>query len=578
MLIELSITNLAIIDALRLTLVPGFNVLTGETGAGKSIIIDAMNLLLGERASTDMVRTGCAGGAVEGVFALAVDEMDELSTLLCEQGLEDDLAEETLILRREISRSRRNICRVNGRAVTLNVLQALGSHLVDIHGQGEHLSLLQPRRHVDFVDHYGGLWPERIAFGERVAALQAVRRELAALQQDERELARRIDLLRYQMGEIEAARLQGGEEATLRHQRNLLTSSERRLQLAAEAYEALYEGEDEQRAVVDLMGAVQEALTELARLDPAVGEVQGIAESCGYQLEDLARTVRDYRDDIEYEPDELMQIEERLDLITSLKLKYGDSISEVLAFAQRAGEELDTISHSEERIEELTARGATLLSELAEAGRILSAHRREAADRLSAAIEDELQQLGMAEARFSVEIAWRADESGVSLDGERYGFDATGIDRVEFFIAPNPGEDAKPLAKTASGGETSRLMLALKTALSTIDPVPTLIFDEIDTGIGGRVGSVVGEKLWTLAQDHQVFCVTHLAQIACYGAQHLRVSKQVVEGRTTSQAAPLVSDARISELAVMLGGVDTEATRHSAREMLQRVAQAGGSS
>ena len=571
MLIELSITNLAIIDSLRLSLSPGLNVLTGETGAGKSIIIDAMNLLLGERASSEMIRSGCSSGAVEGVFGLEVDASSELAAMLREQGLDDDLSEGTLIVRREISRSRRNICRINGRAVTLSALQALGRHLVDIHGQGDHLSLLQPRRHVDFVDSFGGLWPERQAFAQGVSSLHAVRRELAILQQDERELARRMDLLRYQVQEIEAARLQPGEEETLRAERDLLSSAERRLQLATGAYQSLYEGEEEQRAAIDLMAEVQESLAELAGLDPTMAEMQAAAESCGYQLEDLARTVRAYYEGIEYEPDDLDRIEERLDLIAGLKRKYGDSLQEVLAYAQRADDELDSISHSEERIEALEAQEAELLERLAADGQVLSVHRHRSADRLAAIVEVELDQLSMAEAQFSVEMAWRPHEAGLRVDGERYAFDASGMDRVEFYIAPNPGEDSKPLARIASGGETSRLMLALKTALSSIDTVPTLIFDEIDTGIGGRVGSVVGHKLWTLAQDHQVLCVTHLAHIASHAGQHLRVVKQVVDGRTASAVETLAEDERVAELAVMLGGADTEATRRSAREMLERV-------
>jgi len=491
--------------------------------------------------------------------------------MLREQGLDEDISEGTLIVRREISRSRRNICRINGRAVTLGVLQALGRHLVDIHGQGDHLSLLQPRRHVDFVDSFGGLWPEREAFAGRVSELQTVRRELAVLQQDERELARRMDLLRYQVQEIEAARLQPGEEETLRAERDLLSSAERRLQLATGAYQSLYEGEEEQRAAIDLMAAVQEALAELAGLDSSMAEMQAAAESCGYQLEDLARTVRAYSEGIEYEPDDLDRIEERLDLIAGLKRKYGDSLSEVLAYAQRASDELDSIGHSEERIEVLEALESELLDRLAVDGQALSRHRHLAADRLAAIVEAELDQLSMAEAEFSVDMTWRPQEAGLRVGGERFAFDASGMDRVEFYIAPNPGEDAKPLARIASGGETSRLMLALKTALSSIDTVPTLIFDEIDTGIGGRVGSVVGHKLWTLAQDHQVLCVTHLAQIACHAGQHLRVSKQIVEGRTASAVEALGDDARVAELAVMLGGADTEATRRSAREMLERV-------
>lgn len=573
MLIELSITNLAIIDAVQLTLAPGFNVLTGETGAGKSIIIDAMNLLLGERASVEMVRTGCESGAVEGVFALDARTQQQLAELLGQLGLAETLGEGTLILRREISRSRRGICRVNGQAVTLQALQDLGHHLVDIHGQGDHLSLLQPRHHVDFLDRYGGLWEQREEFGELVKRLQTTRRELRALRHDERELARRVDLLTFQVQEIEGARLLEGEEVELRRQRTLMANAEKRMQLAAQVYTLLHEGEEEQRAALDLLATVVDALGELERFDESLRDPHVIAESATYQLEDLARTLRAYRDEIEYEPHELTAVEERLDLLQRLKRKYGDAIPEVLRFAEQARAELESISHSEERLEELERQERALLLEIGQAGGTLSVQRRLAAERLSTAVEDELRDLSMAEAHFAVDLEWHPAADGVLLDGQRVGFDANGLDRVEFYIAPNPGEEPRPLAKIASGGETSRLMLALKTALSTVDPVPTLIFDEIDSGIGGRAGSVVGRKLWSLAYDHQVFCVTHLPQIACYGRQHFRVAKQIAEGRTTSAVGPLSREERVAELAVMLGGALTESTRQSAEELLQRVEQ-----
>ena len=575
MLVELSITNLAIIDSLRLVLSPGFNVLTGETGAGKSIIIDATSLLLGERASAEMIRTGCAKGAVEGVFEIG--QQDQLGPLLERLGLEDALGEGTLILRREISRSRRNICRVNGQAVTLSALQEIGRHLVDIHGQGDHLSLLRARRHIDFLDRYGDLWEQRQSFAELVGRLRQVRRELRALQQDKRELARRIDLLTYQIGEIESARLQEGEETKLRQRRALLANAEKRMQLAAGVYALLYESDEEQRSAVDLLGAIVENLVELAHLDDAVADQSALAETTSYQLEDLAHAVRDYRDEIEFDPQELTVIEERLGLLQGLKLKYGDSTEEVLAFAERAREELGTISHSEERIAALQEAERALLQEIAAVGQALTAQRREVAERLGMAIEDELRQLSMERARFAVHMHWHQDGEGVDIDGQRYGFDHSGLDRVEFFIAPNPGEDLKPLVKTASGGETSRIMLALKTALSTVDPVPTLIFDEIDAGIGGRTGSVVGRKLRALARDHQVFCITHLPQIACYSQQHFLVAKQVAQGRTVSAAVPLSRDERVAELALMLGGTLTASTRRSAEELLQRVENVGGS-
>lgn len=570
MLVELSISSFAIMESLRLEFGPGFSVLTGETGAGKSIIIDAVSLLLGARASVEMIRTGCEIAMIEGVFTLPPEALDSLGGFLQERGLLEDSSE--LILRREISRSRRNVCRVNGRAVTLSTLQEIGQHLIDIHGQGEHLSLLRVRHHLAFLDRYGGLVERCRAFGALVQALRRVRAELRGLRRDERELARRADLLAYQIGEIRAASLTPGEEEEIKRQRSLLANAEKRMQLSAEVYALLYEGEANRRSVTDLLGSVLGGMSALAECDPSLSEERGFVEGVLYQLEELARTVRSYRDGVEYDPQRLAATEERIDLIQRLKRKYGESIQEVLEFAEQAQEELESISHSEERIEALLAKEGALLNEIAVSGRALSEARRAAAERLQNAIKAELAELNMGRAQFLIDMQWSEARDGVQINGKRYRFGVAGLDQVEFLIAPSPGEEPRPLVRIASGGEMSRLMLAMKCALSAIDPVPTLIFDEIDTGIGGRTGSVVGQKLWTLAREHQVFCVTHRAQIAAYGHRHFRVAKEVAAGRTTSLAWPLPEGERVEELAVMLGGEVTEATRRSADELLSKVA------
>jgi len=320
-------------------------------------------------------------------------------------------------------------------------------------------------------------------------------------------------------------------------------------------------------------------LGALSKLDDSLAEQNQAVENVLYQMEELARTMRNYRAGIEYDPERLQAIEDRLDLVQSLKRKYGDSIADVLAFAERAQQELDAISHSEEHSETLEAEEKTLLAEIAERGAALSEARRETGERLRLAVEAELSELGMERARFLVDQHWIPASDGTEIDGTRYGFDETGLDRVEFLIAPNPGEEPKPLAKTASGGETSRLMLAMKTALSAADPVPTLIFDEIDAGIGGRVGSIVGHKLSLVARAHQVFCVTHLAQIASHANQHFRVVKNLLDGRTVSTTQELSPSERIDELATMLGGAVTEANRRSAAELIHRAqSDRGGSS
>ncbi len=572
MLSELTIRDFAIIDELHLHFRPGFNVLTGETGAGKSIIIDAVSLLLGARGEAEFVRTGADRALVEGAFLLDEETQRVVHPILEQEGLEGDSAE-VLLLGREIRREGRNVCRVNGRAVALKVLSSIGEHLVDIHGQTEHLSLMRVREHLDLLDRYGELWPLRDQVAGRVRELRAVRRELANLRRDERELARRVDLLEYQVHEIESARLEVGEEEALTQERNRLANAEQLRDLAEEAYQALYEGEGERAAAVDLIQGAVRALSRLARLDPSLSVQVESAETLSYQLEDLVLSLRDYRDQIEFNPRRLTQVEDRLILIHNLQRKYGDAIEDVLAFVERAKGELEAIEHSEERIVELEAEEERLLGEIGEIGAELSAQRRAAGERLAAGIESQLDELSMARARFGVDLAWRDDVEGAYVDGRRVSFDLSGLDRAEFLVAPNVGEPLKPLVRIASGGETSRLMLALKTVLAQADRTPTLIFDEIDAGIGGRVGSVVGQKLWGLTEEqgksrrHQVLCVTHLPQLASYGDVHLLVRKEIVADRTVTVVQALDDETREREMASMLGAL-TDRTRASAREML----------
>jgi DNA repair protein RecN (Recombination protein N) len=570
---ELTIRDFAIIDHLHLRFGAGFNVLTGETGAGKSIIVDAVSLLLGGRGDTTFVRSGADRAHIEGVFQLDTETQGLVNPLLTQDGLEgDDPA--ILVLAREIRREGRNVCRVNGRAVTLTVLEGIGQNLVDIHGQTEHLSLMRVREHIDLLDRYGDLWSLREQVASQVEALRAVRRELTALRRDERELARRLDLLQYQVDEIEAARLEPGEEEDLLQERTRLANAEQLRELSDDAYRALYEAGDEQASAVDLLQMAARALVGLARLDASTNPLAESAEGLSYQVEDLADSLRDYRDQVEFNPRRLNQVEDRLLLIHNLQRKYGEGIDDILAFAERARRELETIEHSEERIEELEAEEARLLREIGRLGTELSVRRRERGQSLAAGIEAELEELSMARARFSVDLAWRDDPEGAFVDDRRVAFDLTGLDRVEFLVAPNVGEPLKPLVRIASGGETSRLMLALKTVLAQADRTPTLIFDEIDAGIGGRVGSVVGRKLWGLtashgdgARRHQVLCVTHLPQLAIYGDMHLQVSKGVVGDRTVTAVRQLDGGDRELEVAGMLGAV-TDRTEASAREML----------
>jgi DNA repair protein RecN (Recombination protein N) len=571
-LIELTIRDFAIIDHLDLEFGPGFNVLTGETGAGKSIIIDAVSMLLGGRGDVTLVRSGSEQAAIEGTFRLDGESRAAIDPLLEQEGLESDQPH-ILLLSREIRRGGRNVCRVNGRAVALKVLASIGEHLVDIHGQTEHLSLMRVREHVDLLDRFGDLWPLREEFSGLVQILRGVHRELGELRRDERELARRMDLLQYQVNEIESARLEPGEDESLIQERDRLANAEQLQSLSEEAFGALYEGSEEQASAVDLVQMAARALAGLGRLDPSTATLSEKAETASYQLEDLAQSLRDYRDQVEFNPRRLNQVEERLLLIHNLQRKYGDAIEDVLAFADRARRDLGVIEHSEERIAELEGQEERLLHAIGQKGSELSARRREVGEELAAGIEVELDQLSMARARFAVDLVWRENEEGAYVGARRVAFDATGLDRVEFLVAPNVGEPLKPLVRIASGGETSRLMLALKTVLAQADRTSTLIFDEIDAGIGGRVGSVVGRKLWGLTERgdglrrHQVLCVTHLPQLACYGDLHLQVSKGIVDQRTVTGVQLLEGETREREIAGMLGAL-TDRTHASAREML----------
>ena len=568
MLSHLSISNFALIDHLELDLSPGFNALTGETGAGKSIIVDAMSTLLGGRADSDLIRTGTSQALIEGVFTLPREMQQEfLVPLLEEYGVQ---GEGDLILSRELNRRERHICRINGRIVTLRLLREVGQRLIDIHNQGEHLSLLRVREHLEFLDRFGGLTDLQGRVEARVKALYRARRELERLLADERELARRIDLLQHQVREIRAARLEPGEEEELKREHTLLANAEQLITQINAAYEALYEGREDQEAALDLLGEARRILASLEEIDPQLQERRKSIEEASAQLGELAHSLRSYRDAIDHSPQRLASVEERLGLIYNLKRKYGDSIEEILAFGERASREVEEIVHSEERIEELRSAEEELLAEIGSLAGQLSLARREAAQRLSEAVEGQLRDLQMEKARFVVALEQTEDPGGVEVDGQRFAFDITGIDKVEFIISPNPGEPLKPLSKIASGGETCRFMLALKSVLSAVDQTPTLIFDEIDAGLGGRGGEVIGRKLWRLTADHQVLCVTHLPQIASFGDAHFKVAKEQVGKRTVTRAQLLDEPGRLEELAQMLGQV-TGAIQMSAQEIYEQV-------
>jgi DNA repair protein RecN (Recombination protein N) len=568
MLRELRIRNFAIIEEINLGFDPGLLVFTGETGAGKSIIVDAIELLLGGRGDSTVIRAGEETASVEGDFSLPADGSTEVREILEREGLWE--GEGMLTLAREVRREGRNIARINGRTVNLSLLRDVGQLLVDVHGQSEHLSLLRVREHLRLLDRYASLEERRAAFSACAEQLRGVRTELDAIRAGERDAARRADMLQYQINEIDAARVKPGEETALLEERNRLANAEQLASLAEQVIAALDEESTERSPATGLLGEAARALAALAKIDPAISGMHESGQAVLEQTAELARQLRAYRESIEFNPRRLEQVEERVELLRNLKRKYGDTLEVVLAHAEKAKQDLDGITHAGERLAELEVQEQELLLALGEQGAQLSALRKKAADQLARGIEAELGDLRMAGAKFAVDIRWDDDPAGAFVGERRVAFDSTGLDRVEFLVAPNPGEGLKPLTKVASGGETSRLMLALKSVLARADRTPTLIFDEIDQGIGGRVGMTVGRKLWRLTPAHQVLCVTHLPQLAAYGDRHLHVEKTVQGTRTLTRVRALEKGERVAELAVMLGTL-SETTKESACEILALV-------
>ena len=569
MLTELHIQNFAIIDQLDLEFGPGLVILTGETGAGKSIILDALELLLGGRADVTSIRSDEELARVEAIFKLSGPERPAAHEILKREELLDD--PDYLSLTREVRREGRSVARLNGRVVGLPLLKELGEILVDIHGQSEHLSLLDLRAHLGLLDRYAGIESDLASYHKAHQNLLGLRRELHDLRRAQQDVERRTEMLTFQAGEIEAARLQTGEDVDLKQERDRLANAESLASLARDALTVLDEGSSESPAATDLLGRAVKSLAKLVQIDPAQKTLSDQSISMEETLSDLARSLRNYLEAIEYNPRRLEEVEERLDLVHRLERKYGGSIESVIAFAVAARNQLETISTASTRIAELEAAESAALSELSAQGLSLSHQRKEAAGKMSRAIEIELDDLRMASARFSVDFQTRPDPDGVPMPlsgGTRIAFDAHGLDKVEFLVEPNPGEGLKPLVKIASGGETSRLMLALKNVLAKADQIPTLIFDEIDQGIGGRVGGTVGEKLWQLARAHQVMVITHLPQLAVFGDQHFQVEKIIENGRTLTRLTGLTGEPRTLELAKMLGAV-SEGTLRSAHDLLQ---------
>ncbi|MFH1652168.1 MAG: DNA repair protein RecN [Chloroflexota bacterium] len=569
MLVELSVRDFGIIAEIQWCPEAGLNVVTGETGAGKSLVVDAVEALLTGRAAEGMVRHGAGEARIEGVFRLS-QERTALARLLAENGLGGD--EDSLVLSCRISEPGRSLVRVNGKAVTRGLLRGVGGLLVDVHGQSEHLSLLNKKFHLDFLDACARNLSLRQEFAEKAAELLKTEEELLALTAAEKERARRGEFLRFQIEEIEKAALREDEEAELDQERRLLMSGEQRKELSFAAYQALTGEETARGAVRDSLNEALQLLRKLAELDPAQQPRLEFLETTLYGLEEAAREIRAYHDGLDFDPARLEQVEARRELIHSLRRKYGDSVAAILRYLAQAQEELGLLETSEERRAALEGARAGLRKEMGRLAAELSRAREKAARDLEAAVKTELRDLNMAQVGFSVSITRREDAEGVPFPGGKtYSFSADGADEVEFLAATNPGEPEKPLARIASTGEISRFMLALKSALAGADNIPVLIFDEIDIGVGGRSGEIIGKKLWALARQRQVICVTHLPQIAAFADAHFRVTKEMSGSRTLSTLEALPEAERKQEMALMLAGSHvTETSLKNAGELMAR--------
>jgi len=571
MLKELRIENFAIIDSIELSFGSGLTAFTGETGAGKSILLDAIEALMGGRAESTMIRANAERANLAAVFSIPEQNRKQILDLLAAEELLD--YDHEVIFNREIRRNGRNTARINGHTVSVTLMREIGSYLVDIHGQSEHLSLLTVRQHLDLLDRYADNAILLEAYQKVYRNVRKVRSELETLRKTEQDAARQIDLLSYQIQEIDAAKLEPGEEESLRVELNRLANAEKLASLAQTAFTLLEESTPDTQSVSGLLGEANRSIQRLAQIDNELENLLEQSETAAAQLADVSLSLQDYIDQIEFNPNRLIETENRLVLITTLKKKYGPDEQAIIDFAEQAREQLENISHAEENIADLEKEESRLMEELRAAALELSESRQTAARSLGQQVEKELADLKMAGARFSVALDHKPDEKGVPIDGETIvRFTSNGIDMAEFLIAPNPGEGFKPLVKIASGGETSRLMLALKNVLAKADTIPVLIFDEIDQGIGGRVGAIVGEKLWQLGGNHQVFCVTHLAQLAAYGNQHFHVYKKIDQERTHTLVEDLKGANRLTELALMFGN-DSEANRTAAREAIETADQ-----
>ncbi len=566
MIEAISIRNIALIDELDLELSPGLNIFTGETGAGKSVILKSIGLVLGERTSPDIVREGTDTASVEIGVVPSISLPSMMDT------------DDTLVLSRQISANGRSRCRINGELANLKRLKELGALLVDIHGQHEHQSLFRTETHLELLDDFGETDKEREQVSTQYHRLLDLQRELDSLLHTLRTSEREKELLEFEVKELAAANLQEGEEEELTAEISILDNAEQLYESANLVYEQL-DGEGDSAigtlgsggsaSVLESLRDSAKTIAKLTEVDTSLLELCERLESSLYELEDISSQIREYAETVEFNPARLAEVTDRLELISKFKRRYGNTISEMIEYHADAERKLSDLEIGSEKIDELQLQIREMELTVRELCITLSEKRKKVAGRLSALVEKELQELGMEKAEFYTEVQPIEDENGLLLiDGKRYAFRENGMDKVEFLIAPNIGSELRPLARIASGGEISRVMLALKTVLIKVDNIPTVLFDEIDSGIGGKIADVVGKKLKELSQSAQVICITHLPQIARFADRHFLVEKDVVGESTLISAKSLTDAERVTEIARMHGGQETEVGLAHARELL----------
>jgi DNA repair protein RecN (Recombination protein N) len=574
MLTTLRIKNLALVSDLTLELQPGCNVITGETGAGKSIIIGALNLVLGERADRTLIRSGEESCSVEAVFDVKKLRAP-LKSFLDENGLEP-CEENQLVLKRTFTSAGTNRQFINGSATTLATLATIGEWLVDMHGPHDHQSLLHAAKQLLILDAFGGLEKDREAFGELVRRRAALETEKSALIVDEKTYAQQLDLLRFQVQEISTARLQPGEDVSVDEEFNRASNAAKLLQLSQTALDALSENEV---SLLTQSGVIGRVLAELQRVDAGATNLVELHAQAGETLRELQTELSRYADKVDVDPARLAELEERLNLLHTLKRKYGATLAEVIAFGDEAKQKLQSLESRDAELARLNAALEKLDAEILSAGKKLSAARKKVIPPLAKAVSKQLADLGFKQSKFDVVISsggWGErpreplgkDSQGQAPARGDARPTSTGLDEIEFQFAPNPGEPAKPLRAIASSGEMARVMLALKTVLAAEDEIPVLVFDEVDANVGGETANAVGEKMRQIAAKRQVFCITHLPQVAAPADAHYVVTKQVKNGRTISEITLLDKKARVTELARMLGG-QTDAARKHAEALLK---------